>query len=107
MEALLASAEQESRNLTDDGPVPEIAALFLRDCDPELNIGERLGHSGVRLPGRGGMGQVYLAQDARLGRKVAIKLLQSEFTIDEFRLRRFRREARAASSLNLAKHINY
>ena len=50
--------------------------------------------------GRGGMGEVHLALDTRLGRKVAIKLLPAAFTTDTDRVRRFAREARAASALN-------
>jgi serine/threonine-protein kinase len=46
------------------------------------------------------MGQVYLAEDAKLGRKVALKLLPTSCTRDESRLRRFQQEARAASALN-------
>ena len=46
------------------------------------------------------MGEVFLAQDTRLGRKVALKLLRSDFTRNEERLRRFRQEAQAASALN-------
>ena len=52
----------------------------------------------VQLIGKGGMGEVYLAQDTELGRKVAIKLLPAEFTRDNVRLRRFRQEARAVSA---------
>ncbi len=50
--------------------------------------------------GAGGMGEVYLAEDSRLGRKVAIKILPTNFTSDEDRVRRFALEARSASALN-------
>jgi serine/threonine protein kinase/Tol biopolymer transport system component len=75
---------------------PDVIAL-----EPELRAGERLGEYEVLgLLGAGGMGEVYLARDARLGRKVALKLLPADFASSAERLGRFRTEARAASALN-------
>ena len=50
--------------------------------------------------GAGGMGEVYLAQDTRLGRCVAIKILPDEFSRDAQRMARFDREAKVLASLN-------
>jgi serine/threonine protein kinase len=50
--------------------------------------------------GAGGMGEVYLGQDTRLDRKVALKTLPAAFTRDQQRVRRFIQEAKAASALN-------
>jgi serine/threonine protein kinase/tetratricopeptide (TPR) repeat protein len=50
--------------------------------------------------GAGGMGEVYLAEDMKLGRKVAIKILSQEYTTNKDRLHRFEQEASAASNLN-------
>ncbi|MFQ5744445.1 MAG: hypothetical protein ACE5HV_12775 [Acidobacteriota bacterium] len=68
---------------------------------PESLVGKTLGHYEIlELLGAGGMGEVYLAEDTRLVRKVAIKVLPAEFASDPERLARFEREARAAAALN-------
>jgi eukaryotic-like serine/threonine-protein kinase len=66
-------------------------------------LGRRLGpYEVLSRIGRGGMGEVYQARDTRLGRRVALKILPSDFATDEERMRRFRREAKAASALSHA-----
>jgi eukaryotic-like serine/threonine-protein kinase len=67
----------------------------------ELSAGSILGHYKIiRRLGQGGMGEVYEAEDQKLGRRVAIKVLPEAMRNDTSALERFWREARAASSLN-------
>ncbi len=71
------------------------------DAPSALEPGDRIGHfEVVELVGRGGMGEVYRARDARLGRDVAIKVLPRSFADDPQRLMRFERESRVLASLN-------
>ncbi len=66
-----------------------------------LETGSRLGNYEILAPiGAGGQGEVYEAKDLSLGRSLAIKVLPSEMVSYADRLRRFEREARAASALN-------
>src|SRR5262245_17318226 len=78
----------------------EVIADEVSSPEPQLIGRELANYRIISLLGRGGMGEVYLAEDKRLHRKVALKMLLSEFTTDTERLRRFEREARAASALN-------
>lgn len=79
------------------------AALETQLIDPAgvLHAGSLVGSYEIVAPlGAGGMGEVYRARDKRLGRDVAIKLLPNSQRVDPDRIRRFEREARAASALN-------
>jgi serine/threonine protein kinase len=82
-------------------PVREAAQGLVGTETQELVAGTTLSHYEVlSLLATGGMGQVYLAEDLTLKRKVALKVLSSFYTRDERGLRRFEREAQAASALN-------
>jgi Tol biopolymer transport system component len=72
-----------------------------RDWQAGLAVGRKIHqYELLSLLGAGGMGEVYLARDNQLDRQIALKLLPSHFTTDVAHVRRFEREARAASSLN-------
>ena len=99
VESFIASNEQAGEFI--HAPALEVAAELLTTDQCDLLPGKSLGpYTILELLGSGGMGEVYLAQDSRLGRRVALKLLPDHFVINEDRLRRFRQEARAASALN-------
>ncbi len=99
VEAMLAADEQPSQFL-DESP-DDIAAEALVGRPTRPLIGETLGdYRVIERLGRGGMGEVFLAQDTRLKRRAALKLLPEEYTSDPARLRRFEQEACAVSALN-------
>src|SRR5262245_39308293 len=82
-------------------PAFEAAAEAIAEKLDKVEPGRMLGHYEIlETLGAGGMGAVYLAQDSRLGRKIAIKLLPTTLATDGARLRRFQQEARAASATN-------
>jgi eukaryotic-like serine/threonine-protein kinase len=80
---------------------PAVAAPALPDLMVDRHRGQLFrGYRLQKLLGAGGMGEVYLARDTRLGRDVAVKVLPQEFTSDPDRLARFEREARILATLN-------
>jgi serine/threonine protein kinase len=97
VESLLAASDRAGSFM--DTPAIDISARLLsQDVSPTPR---RIGrYELLSLLGRGGMGEVHLADDATLRRKVAIKLLPAPLTTDAQAVLRFEQEARAASSLN-------
>ena len=95
VESLLAAHEKDGSFI--DSP----AFKAIVDHTPELSPGQVVGtYEITSFLGRGGMGEVYVAHDKRLGRKVALKLVLSSVTKDGSHVQRFEQEARAASALN-------
>jgi len=102
VESLLQHSRSETGALR---PVIQNAAALPanteRESDSRNLIGRCLGPYRISsLVGRGGMGEIYAAEDTRLGRKVALKLLPELATENAARVRRFHAEARAISALN-------
>src|SRR5437870_5833382 len=78
-----------------------MACSDINPMSKELPANSTLSHYRiVSKLGAGGMGEVYLVEDTRLHRKVALKVLPAELTQNRDRLRRFEQEAQAASALN-------
>lgn len=96
--SLLASHEQAADFI--ETPPNDLAAAW-QAASVSLPVERCFAHYDlISLLGRGGMGEVWLAEDHKLGRKVAVKLLPAEFTTDSGRVHRFEQEARSASALN-------
>lgn len=80
---------------------PAVANVAEEIAGNGLGTGRQIGrYTIIKSIGKGGMGQVYLAEDSSLARQVALKVLPEDFAADGDRLRRFEQEAKAASALN-------
>jgi serine/threonine protein kinase len=100
VESLIAR-DQAAASFLEVPPVSSALSLLVAATGPTMTQGDRIGpYTVVSSLGCGGMGEVYRARDATLGREVAIKVLPSIFTTDPQRLGRFEREARLLASLN-------
>jgi serine/threonine protein kinase len=96
----LLDAFSESNTLL-AAPAASFALQLFAQNQTDLLIGKQINqYKIVRKIGAGGMGEVYLAEDSRLNRKVALKILPSNFRKNSESSRRFEREARAISALN-------
>jgi serine/threonine protein kinase len=80
---------------------PDIIARLYTSVSVNITAGTRLGRYEIRSKiGEGGMGEVYVAQDTELDRKIAIKLRSEKFSEDEDKLNPFEQEARVTSALD-------
>jgi len=99
VESLLASFDDAESFM--ETPAAKEFAGVIKSSDKKLEAGKCFGHYEIREQiGAGGMGEVYLARDKKLDRKVAVKILNEKFSRHESNLVRFIREAKAASALN-------
>ena len=99
LESLLISDGQAEAFI--ESPPEMVAADLFTNEQPKRRRGERIAHYEIlKEVGSGGMGEVYLAADTRLGRKVALKFLPPSLTADPQLRARFLREAQLASALD-------
>jgi len=101
VEKLIANHDEAGSFLSDPilgGQVPKLAPAHPAAFDPGVVVDSRFRIVG--LIGRGGMGEIYEAEDVKLRRRVALKFLPEELSRDPQVLERFQREARAASALD-------
>ena len=108
VERLIESHHQaDKENFIESPAVAEVAPLLVLDdgeaevSKDRLEKGQQVSHYRItRKLGVGGMGEVYLAEDTRLDRTIALKILPADVASDKRRMQRFKQEAKLVSSLN-------
>lgn len=100
VESLLA-ADEQAQDFIASNALKDAARMVTANVTPALDSGRRIGHYLIESQlGAGGMGEVYLARDTRLGRRVALKLLRPDSDQNPKERKRLLREARSAAALN-------
>jgi eukaryotic-like serine/threonine-protein kinase len=100
VESLLAY-EDQADDFIESPALEDAAKIMAEEQGATLVAGQTINHYKIISPlGAGGMGEVYLAEDTRLERRVALKFLPAHFTQDKRYLRRFEQEARAVAAMS-------
>lgn len=100
LESLL-DVKKSSYEFFEEPPLSLAAEMFSEGEAHANLVGKELSHFKIiKLLGAGGMGEVYLAEDTKLQRQIALKVVTSRFESDVERIKRFKKEARAVSALN-------
>jgi Tol biopolymer transport system component/predicted Ser/Thr protein kinase len=100
VESLLAY-EDQAENFIESPALEVVAKVMAEEKVTTMLAGQTINHYKITAPlGAGGMGEVYLAEDTRLERKVALKFLPAHLTQDKRHLHRFQQEARAVAALS-------
>ncbi|MEP7037431.1 MAG: serine/threonine-protein kinase, partial [Acidobacteriota bacterium] len=97
----LFDSDEGAKSFLENPAAHEVISRIIKTETKNLEAGKSFGHYKIiKQIGAGGMGEVYLAKDTKLDRRVAVKILNEKFAKHESNLNRFVQEAKAASALN-------
>ncbi|MDQ3322889.1 MAG: protein kinase [Acidobacteriota bacterium] len=96
----LLAADDQSDKILEQPVFPLVAQLLDEDVNQLLEKSDFASYRSIKILGRGGVGVVFLAEDTRLERLVAVKILHPSITNNSENLLRFQQEARAASAIS-------